>query len=345
MAKTTRTRHADSLQLVRQWALVRLLAAGARSFSVREIAEQLGASKSTIERDLATLEQHFPLLTEDEGKQKRRYRLATGTATPTMQLGVMELLAAHAYGQSLPGSAGTPIGADFSALLCKLRAALASHRNGGLDQVAHAFQAHPRGYVDYSGHAEALDTLADAVVRQRECRVLYLPGHATEVTDNIVHPLRLLWHQGALYAFCWYAEWRWLGLLAAHRIQTIEPTGKSFEPPRVNTEEIARSAFGIFVGSPVVDVEIHFTPELARHVRERIFHPDEQKEPLPDGGIRYRIRTGARWEVVAFVQRFGGHAELVSPAEWREDVLRGAETMVSSHRSTRGPPLPHSAVR
>ena len=46
-------RHADSAQLVRQWALVRLLATSGRSFSIRELSQQLRVSKSTVERDLA----------------------------------------------------------------------------------------------------------------------------------------------------------------------------------------------------------------------------------------------------------------------------------------------------
>ena len=332
--RPTRSRHADSLQLVRQWALIRLLAAAARTYSVRELAEQLGTSKSTIERDLATIEQHFPLVAEEDGKQRRRYRLEqTAGAAPPMKLGVMELLAAHALAQAVPAARGTPFENDFAALLNKLRAMLAAHHNGGLDRVAQAFQPHVRGYVDYSEHAEVLDTLTDAVLRRKECRVLYLPGEASHVTDHVVHPLRMLWHQGALYVFCWYARWQWLGLLAVQRIQAIEPTGSTFKAPPVDTEEVARRAFGVFVGRDVLEVEIHFAPEMARHLRERVFHPDETKEPLPNGGVRYRVRTAARWEVVAFVQRFGGLAELVAPEAWREDVRRGAEAMVERHRA------------
>jgi predicted DNA-binding transcriptional regulator YafY len=43
--------------------------------SVRELADRVGSSKSTIERDLATLERHFPLAEEHAGEQLRRYRI------------------------------------------------------------------------------------------------------------------------------------------------------------------------------------------------------------------------------------------------------------------------------
>ena len=45
-------RRADSQQLVRQWALLRLLSASGRAWPVKELAEQLAVSKATVQRDL-----------------------------------------------------------------------------------------------------------------------------------------------------------------------------------------------------------------------------------------------------------------------------------------------------
>ena len=68
-------RRADSQQLVRQWALLRLLADSGRAFGVKELSEQLGVSKATVQRDLATLERDFALVEESAGKQKKTYRI------------------------------------------------------------------------------------------------------------------------------------------------------------------------------------------------------------------------------------------------------------------------------
>jgi hypothetical protein len=68
-------RRQDSQQLVRQWALLRLLSSANRAWSVKELAEQLRVTKSTIDRDLATLEQTFALVEEAAGKQKKLYRI------------------------------------------------------------------------------------------------------------------------------------------------------------------------------------------------------------------------------------------------------------------------------
>ena len=69
-------RRPDSQQLVRQWALLRLLADATDGYSIKQLSEQLGVSKATIERDLATLDRDFALVEEQAGKQKKVYRLA-----------------------------------------------------------------------------------------------------------------------------------------------------------------------------------------------------------------------------------------------------------------------------
>ena len=73
----TSGRRADSQQLVRQWALLRLLSASGRAFAVKELAEQLGVSKATVQRDLATLERR-PLFGQERAVAGRRDALAVG---------------------------------------------------------------------------------------------------------------------------------------------------------------------------------------------------------------------------------------------------------------------------
>jgi predicted DNA-binding transcriptional regulator YafY len=63
-----------SAQLARQWAILRLL--GTRAYSILELANELGTSKSSVQRDITTLQQHFMIVAHPVGQQKRVYRLA-----------------------------------------------------------------------------------------------------------------------------------------------------------------------------------------------------------------------------------------------------------------------------
>ena len=101
-------RRPDSQQLIRQWALLRLLADASEPYSVKQLADQLDVSKATIERDLATLERDFAVIEESAGKQKKVYRIDHKIrALETLTFGTTELLALYAAQNALAALSGT----------------------------------------------------------------------------------------------------------------------------------------------------------------------------------------------------------------------------------------------
>jgi len=325
-------RRADSQQLARQWTILRLLADSGRSFTVKALSDQLGVSKSTIQRDLATLETQFALIEEQVGKQKRTYRIDQKIrALETLTFGITELLALHAAQHSLVSMAGTPLQEDLQSVITKIRGFLSPRHNGGLDAIARVFQVHPRGYVDYANHGEVIDTLSDAIARHRLCDISYHAPWKGTTREHRIKPLRLLWHRSALYLFANIEGMDEITTFAVHRIENIETSTETFKPSRADLADHARRAFGIFVSEDEEDVEILFDKDIAWRIEERVFHPDETKERLPDGSLRYRVRTSAQWEIIPWVLSYGALAELTSPSLWRRSIQETAETMSKTY--------------
>ena len=317
-----RERRPDSQQLTRQWALLRLLSDAKEPYSVKQLSEQLGTSKATIERDLATLERDFAIVEETVGKQKKTYRIDHKIrALETIQFGTTELLAIYAAHAALAALAGTPMHEDLHSVITKIRGFLSPRHNGGLEAMSRVFAPHTRGHVDYEKHQELIDDLVDAIARKRICNVTYHAAWKGTTRTHKARPLRMIWHRSALYLLACLGERSEITTLAVHRIRELVETDEVFKLPDVNTEDHIAKAFGIFVSEDEEDVEIVFDAEIAWRVEERTHHPSELKERLPDGRLRYRLRTSAQWEVLPWVQSFGPLAELVAPAAWR-DVLR-----------------------
>lgn len=318
-------RRSDSQQLARQWTLLRLLSESGRSWSVKDLAEQLRCSKPTIERDLQTLEHEFALIEEQAGKQKKVYRMDPRVkGIESMQFGTMELLALHAAGATLRSLAGTEVHADLDRLITKVRGALAPKHNGGLDAMGRVFQPHVRGHIDY-GDGEVVDDLVDAIARDRWCTASYWAAWRDRTATHRLRPLRLIWHRSSLYLLCALDGRDDITTLAVHRIRTLEIEPATFVRPRLDLEDHARRAFGIFVSDAEEDVEILFDADIAWRIEERVFHPDEHKERLEDGRLRYRVRTSAQWEIIPWVQQFGPLAELVGPGRWRDALLENLD--------------------
>jgi predicted DNA-binding transcriptional regulator YafY len=326
-------RRPDSQQLVRQWALLRLLSDAKDAYSVKQLADQLGTSKATIERDLATLERDFAIVEESVGKQKKVYRIDHKVrALETLTFGVSELLALYASHAALSGLAGTPMHEDLRSVVTKIRGFLSPRHNGGLEALSRVFVSHVRGGVDYEQQQDVIEELVDAIARRRLCELTYHAASKGTTRTHRARPLRLVWHKSALYLLACLGEHQRITTLAVHRIQALNKTGEEFAAPRLDVDGHVEKAFGIFVSDEEQDVEILFDAEVAWKIQERTFHPQEQTEKLPDGRLRYRVRSSAQWEVIPWVQSFGMFAELVAPASWRASLIENVEAMRSRYQ-------------
>ena len=306
---------------MRQWALLRLLSASGRAFGVKELAEQLRVSKATVQRDLATLERDFALVEEEVGRQKKVYRADPGIrALETIKFGTAELLALHAAQAALAGLAGTPLHEDLEAVRLKIRGFLSPRHNGGLDAIARVFTTHARGHVSYDAQHEVIDLLADAIARRRRCALTYHAAWNRTTREHQARPLRLVWHRSALYLLACLGTHQRITTLAVHRIRALAVDGATFPAPRLDVDAHVRRAFGIFVSDEEEDVEVVFDEEIAWRVEERTYHPDERKDRLPDGRLRYRVRSSAQWEIIPWVMSYGRLAELMAPASWRASL-------------------------
>lgn len=325
-------RRPDSQQLVRQWAVLRLLADATEGYSIKQLADQLGVSKATIERDIATLERDFAVVEESVGKQKKTYRIDQKIrALETITFGTTELLAVYAAQSMLASVAGTPLHDDLKSVMTKIRGFLSPRHNGGLEALSKVFAPHPRGHVDYAQQEELIDDLVDAIARRRLCNVTYHAAWKGTTRTHIARPLKLVWHQSALYLFACLGARSEITTLAVHRIRELDVSDETFPSPRQDVDSHVAKAFGIFISDAEEDVEVLFHKDIAWRLEERVHHPDEKKDRLEDGQLRYRIRTSAQWEIIPWVQSFGALAELVSPVSWRESLRLNAEAMVQKY--------------
>jgi predicted DNA-binding transcriptional regulator YafY len=312
-----------------------LLCGTSSGLSVRELADQLGVTKPTIERDLATLQHEFEILDEQAGKQKKLYRVDDKIrALDTVRFAVGELLAIYA---ALAGAAtlvGTPIYDDLQSVLLKIRGCLGPDHSSGLDALQRVFAAHPRSFVDYGPFGDHIDDLADAIARRRVCNIRYHAAWKGTTRTHQVRPMRLVWHRSSLYLFSCMGEPARITTFAVHRIQELEKTETVFEPPRgIDLDEHISKAFGIFVSDLEEEVEILFDAEIAWRIEEQTFHPDEKKQRIPDGRLMYRIRSSAQWEIIPWVRSFGALAELVAPRVWRDVLHANLEAAAARYRT------------
>ncbi len=102
------------------------------------------------------------------------------------------------------------------------------------------------------------------------------------------------------------------------RIKKAELTGNSFEiPPDLDIDKQLASSWGVVWGEDV-EIELKFSPNVTRRVKESIWHPSQIITDLPDGGCLLKLKIGSLMEITPWIRSWGPDAEVIAPVELRE---------------------------
>ena len=103
-------------------------------------------------------------------------------------------------------------------------------------------------------------------------------------------------------------------LLAIHRIQKIEITGRPFEfPVNYDFDKVFKQNFGV-IKENTIDVEIEFKGYFAKYVAEQIWSPGQSIHKRNEKTI-LKFSASSKPELLSWVMSFGEDAKVIKP-EW-----------------------------
>ena len=307
-------------EVIRQWSILKELEAS-RRVTIDDLAQRTGVTTRTIRRDLEALQTAgFPLFDEiHEGKkywtlEQRAFRRLTDTGFTLAELSALY------FSRTLVESlSGTPFERDVRSAFDKLAAALTPGMKQFLDRMPLVMQAkaEPGAQANAPRTAEVAK-LVEATMQHRQVTMRYHSFSSNREKTYLLEPYRLLFGQGGLYVIGMVPEYGALRTFAVDRIAQISLTEDHFEPLELPDDAFAHS-LGVNQGSPE-RVEIAFTPKIARYVRERVWHPSQELQEQPDGGLRLTLNVVNDWALKSWVLGFGQLATVISPASLAAEI-------------------------
>ncbi len=129
---------------------------------------------------------------------------------------------------------------------------------------------------------------------------------------------------GEWYAVCYDHKSNEIRDFNAGRIKGLQETSRSFKlPAGWNREEYLRKGFGMFRGGKPVRVIVEFDADQARYVRERCYHPTQQLQELPNGGVRatLEVTEAALGQVARWLLTYGEHVRVIEPESLRKMLI------------------------
>jgi len=289
------------------------------------LAEELGVSRRTVERDLAILRDvlgsRIVYRDHPEPGWRRRGRAPSWPATRWQVLAV-------AVGVHMVGFlSGRRFHTDVGPLLDRLRSALPGtegFRVRTLEKKIHVVDRGYKPYRDDPALQARLVVLLDGLLRDRPVDLTYLSSERRRRGEGPrtlrVHVLCLVLHRGAVYFIVDLLSAgeargprRLLALDRIHAAELDAAAGPLSPPGDLDPGAFFAGAFGIWTGDAEHPVEVDIAPDYAMFVRERRWHPTQTVEARPDGSIRLRMRLSDLHEVTEWILGMGEHARAVGP--------------------------------
>jgi predicted DNA-binding transcriptional regulator YafY len=183
-----------------------------------------------------------------------------------------------------------------------------------------------------TANEQALLDLHHAIAGSKRVWMRYYTASRDEHTERTVHPYHLSNIRGDWYLIAFDELRNGIRNFSVGRIEEWALLNDKFKrDPEFSIAKYMGTAFQAERGGDSVEVEIRFTSQAARYVREKHWHDTQKIEVLSDGGVILRFETSGLGEVKRWVFQYGGQAEVVLPLSLRDECKKEIEMMAARY--------------
>jgi predicted DNA-binding transcriptional regulator YafY len=285
------------------------------------LAEEFGVQRRQIFNDIAQLKEEWGAPIKNDRRRGGYIYTESTWVLPTTLLREGELLAFFLTVEMGRSSNNRGLDAPLQSAIAKISDSLGDLVTINLNSLRAAmrFSLPPAALAD-AAHATGL---ALAKAHRRKVRLTYYTASRGETTRRTVHPYQLLMDQGEVILLA-YDENRGMVLnFNAARIRHLEFQDDHFlTDPSFDLEAYLQTMLRAEAGTQLYQIALKFDEYQSRYIRERIYHPLEQKVDQEDGGLILSFPASGLAEVCRFCLGFGQHCEVLEPKELRQLVTK-----------------------
>ena len=307
-----------------------------RSYSARELADELEVSRRTIFRDLNMLElARIPYYYDAD---RGGYRIGRHFFLPPINLTLTEALAMLAMTGRLRGAKDVPLIGQAAMAAVKLENALPDsirdHVGGMLDKLDVSLGP----LADHGGVDGEFEALAHAVAGRNVCRLTYHSLHERKVIRTVVHPLKLAFIGRAWYVLAHSRMHRQVRTFKLSRISRLTVLPRTFAKRRdLDLDRHFGNAWSMIPEGREYKVRLRFSPKVANNVAEVRWHKTQRVKFDGDGSLDFRVTVDGLGEITWWILGYGDEVEVVSPAALRKRVSDVASAVAARYRKGGSP--------
>jgi len=322
---------ADKSPFLRQWLILRAIAAASGEATIKTLVEQTGKSEKTIRRDVVLLRKAGIPVVERTGDFGRKTFSVDGAVVPRVDLCYDEALALFFCRQAVLPLAGTFFWDSAETAFRKVRASLGPRVVAYVARMlGRVYQTHAGGA--YAGKSELIDQLLIAI---EDCRATFITYHSSRSSEPLTYPVEpygMIEHRGSLYLVGHSQQHDEVRHWKVDRIEAVEVTKFPFQRPAdFDLEKHLTGSLGVFHGKANVRVRVRFAASAARYLREKRMHASQRVTDRRDGGATVEWTLSSTVEAKSLILSFGAAAEVLEPAELRAEIAAEVATLAKTY--------------
>ena len=291
------------------------------------LAREIEVATKTIHRDLEFMRDRLNLPLVFNPTRNGYHYTEEVSSFPTMQITEGELFALVVAEKALQQYRGTSFEKPLLSALRKMEQALPDTISLNLADMGQTISFRTR--AEPVLNLKIFDAIARAVSQHEQLELAYRKPGQDRPEPRLVDPYHLANINGEWFLFAYDHARKDIRTFVPARIQSVKPTGKSFERPhKFSLEKRLRDSFGVHSGEGEFAVVIRFNARAADYIREKKWHPSQTLRNLKGGGAELKMKLSSLSEVQRWVLSWGGDAKVVRPRELAEAVKQSARDIL-----------------
>lgn len=319
-----------SKRVERLLALIQSLQAG-RALTVEDLGEQLGVSRRTVFRDLELLaEAGIPYEYDRASKRYSTDRIALLPPVHLTHAEAFALIIATRHLMQHQSIIDQPAAASAAIKMESiLPPAIQDYCGTALEHVE--IRHDPAS--DPKAAAAIMPALQIALAKRLKIRVHYNSYLDEEVIDVVLSPYRLAYLHRGWYLIAYCQRFREVRTFKVERVRRVAILDEHFRiDDDFNLDDYFGNAWLMIRGEKRCHIKVRFLPKVARNVNEIRWHKTQQTKFTEDGSLIFEADVDGVSEIAWWIMGYADEAEVLEPAELRDEIARRAQRMVALYQ-------------
>ena len=327
--------------LHRQWQMLRLLPRYPLKVTAKGLCEKLHAenyevTKRTIERDLMSLSESFPIVADERDKPYGWSWAKDGAIFDLPGISITEALTFNLVEQHLksilPASTLAQLQPYFITASQKLGSMSQNTPvNSWLDKVRVIQPTISLLPPDIDSESQRV--VSEGLLQDKQLKVRYQKLGEVKMEEYVVHPLGLVERGQIIYLVCTMFTYKDVRILSLHRIRSVAMlSDPSKRPVKFSMDDyIASGAFG-FGGEETIRLKAIFKNPAGSHLHETPLSLDQVLLAQDDKHLHLSATVINTEQLRWWLLGFGESVEVLAPVKLRKSMAKSAQLSSNIYR-------------